>query len=159
MTRLKDMCWMVLSNGEDVHGFYLYALASSALRYQHINCHKALVIDNDLIAIDSGFVHVAKIALDGDVRDSELLEILQHYAATLLDLGAVVCWMGGEDSSWNPGILDPKRTYGNIFAGSTELSGLLIQKGAPGYDYLGEQSLEVLWSAVLRSGFPENIGE
>jgi len=154
---LADQCWVFI-RGEEAPGVFVYALAPSErclpLTVQ-VAGRRAI---GDLIELDDWLVWCATLPLDDGMAEESLLDLFRSLAEEILGTGAFAVWVGNEYSSWNPGILDPGRAYGNVLAAAVEGSGLLVQRSGDGFDNLHDDALAIVWSRILELGVPPDLG-
>ena len=157
MTSLSGLCWVFIG-GEEAPGVFAYALAPSEQRLPLIVQVAVRQVVADLIELDDWVVWSATLPLDDGMAEASLLDAFRSLAEELLSAGAIAVWVGNEYSSWNPGILDPAREYGNVLAAAVEGSGLLVQRSGDDFDNLKDDALAIIWSRVLELGVPHDLG-
>jgi hypothetical protein len=74
---------------------------------------------------------------------------LESALTSLLDIGAIVAWAGGEDCTWSPDVLDPKSGAGNVLAAKSTSTGFLCNANInEPIKFLDDSQLAALWSFV-----------
>lgn len=82
-------------------------------------------IQFDFINYDCWKVLITEFNILKWPNDATWQELLQATMKEFINVGALVVWSGGEDCTWNPGILNPDSMMGNIYAGYSKEVGFL----------------------------------
>lgn len=112
----------------------------------------------DLIRVDDWVVWCSVVRLREELSEPGYLALFERLSGQLLTAGAIVFWLGGEDSSWNPGILNPSNSFGNVFGVAVEGSGLMVSCSEGQFDYLADDVLRAVWERVTSLGVPRDFG-
>ena len=74
-----------------------------------------------------------------------------------IGLGADVCWVGGEDSSWHPEVLRPGNSFGNVVAALQREVGFVCEiDDARDVTFLSDESLAPFWDVAASLLHPGN---
>jgi hypothetical protein len=157
-TGLLNLCW-IFSGGEEVGGVYLYALAPCGVEPLQPSSTAGPVLTAEIVELGEWVVWIFNVPFQKLLDQSGILELFQGLCRQLLANGAVVVWIGGEDSTWNPSILDPGRSDGNVVAAAFSGSGLLVNQIGDQFDYLANPVLERVWASVCDLGFSAELCE
>lgn len=84
-------------------------------------------------------------------NDKMWIEYLVNTMEAIINTGAIVVWSGGEDCTWNPEILTPESTMGNIYAGYSVQTGLLCNSNlSDELQFLNDDQVQLLHDVVFK---------
>lgn len=153
MLSLYEYCTIFI-DGEEGAGLYAYALAPS----HRIDDLRAWNVDHRMGVTRSisswpylgAAIGSMTVAIETEpVELKELLGLLDDLFSSARRLGALVVWLGGEDSSWNPDVLKPGMRSGNVLAVMSESLGLQCAMTSDAdVRFVDESDLARLWPSV-----------
>ena len=151
--------WTTDEGQEESSGIYFYGLfESTSLPDLHGLIELDWAGENGETKIDTiesqfGVVVVVALKLLSIPEENEWLSKIESSLTTMIDRGARVAWVGGEDCTWSPEVLDPTSGAGNVYAAKTALTKLICNDtfGEP-MQFISDDQLSPLWNVVLQAG-------
>lgn len=154
MQRVSDY-FHVFLGGEERPGLFAYALGRDAC--EALSEWRPSGGPWDSISVDSWPYEGATIAMmQLGLGQRAIADGADKWAAVFsrtmepaIGLGAELCWLGGEDSSWNPEVLRPGNSFGNVVAALQCEIGLVCEiDDTRIVRFLSDESLAPLWDVA-----------
>jgi hypothetical protein len=154
---LSDLCW-IFQDGEEVRGVFVYALARRGVVLPgELDLTATLRIANT-VPVDDWVVWCYVVRLPEEFSEHEILRLLERSSSLLLLANATTVWVGCEDSTWNPGVLNPSNSLGNVLGAAAVNIDFIVSCSDGRFDYLDDDVLRRVWDRITSLGVPKDIG-
>ena len=154
---VRDYFW-IFRNGVESRGLFAYMIQPIRPHKPHSTSAVAWAESSgemDSWEYDGVVISMRTVALpDEDIPTSvdAWLALFEGILSVGPTRAGSLAWLGGEDSSWNPEVLQPGNSAGNVVAAfSDRLGGLICDiENVDAIQFLDDASLESVWHQVQR---------
>jgi hypothetical protein len=147
--------WNSEDGQEETRGLYLYSLTLLDAANHDLELVKAawnpmsVRLQDSVIEAELGKVLVVAVAIESVPDSQHWRSNLDRSLSVLLSFGGIVAWIGGEDCSWSPDVLDPESGIGNVLAAKCDSTGFMCNANInESTVFLNDSQLASLWSFV-----------